>query len=77
MDPTDKGRAARLLLAAFDDDETAVNAVLDEANSAPGGLQGLIAALAAGVIELLIGVAGEDGARKTLAMTALDASLGG
>lgn len=75
MDTIDKSRAARLLLGALDDDEQAVDAVLNEAYSAAGGLQGLLAALAAGVIELLIGTVGEANARKSLSMTLLDASL--
>lgn len=73
----DKGRVAKLLLAVLDDDTATINAVLEEANAADGGLQGLIATLAAGTLELLTGAVGKDGARKTLGMTALDASLDG
>jgi hypothetical protein len=71
---TDKRRAATILLACLDDDADAVNQVLDEAHADPGGLHGLLAQLAAGCIELM-GIAGEDGARKTLSMTLLDVSM--
>ncbi|NMD58971.1 UNVERIFIED_ORG: hypothetical protein FNL38_1011030 [Nocardia globerula] len=74
---SDQARAATLLLACLDNDEDATIRILDGANRAPGGLQGLLAALAAAVIELLVGTVGEDGARKTLNMTLLDASLNG
>ena len=72
---TDRRRAAELLLACLDDDAGRVNAILDGAHVEDGGLQGLLAQLAAGTLELLIDVAGEDGARKTLAMALLDAQL--
>lgn len=77
MNPDDKRRAATLLLAVLDDDLEGTTRVLDEAHRAAGGLQGLIAALAAGTLELLLGTAGEDAARKTLELTLLDASLNG
>lgn len=77
MKPADKARAATLLLACLDNDPAATTRVLDDAHRAAGGLQGLIAALAAGTLELLIVNVGEDGARKTLTMTLLDASLNG
>jgi hypothetical protein len=38
----------KLLLACLDDDADIVNAILDEAHRQPGGLQGLLAQLAAG-----------------------------
>lgn len=77
VDAADKGRAAKLLLAALDSDTAAINAVLEEANAEDGGLQGLIATLAAGILELMTSVVGREGTRKTLGMTALDASLDG
>lgn len=71
----DKHRAAHLLLACLDDDANTVDTILNTANREPGGLQGLLAALASGCIELLLGTAGEDGARKTLNMVLLDTSF--
>lgn len=77
MNPNDKARAATLLLAALDDDQTRMTAVLDDAHDEPGGLPGLLAALVVATMELLVGTIGEDGARKTLNMTLLDAQLDG
>lgn len=71
----DQIRAASLLLACLDENKAETVRILDDANRAPGGLQGLLAALAASTIELLIGTVGEDGARKTLNMTLLDVSM--
>ena len=73
---TDRRRAAELLLACLDDDADAINRILDGAHVEDGGLQGLLAALASGCLELLLGAAGgEDGARKTLSMVLLDAQV--
>ncbi|MFV1358641.1 hypothetical protein [Mycolicibacterium fortuitum] len=72
---TDKRRAAHLLLACLDDDGDTVDTILNAANREPGGLQGLLAALASGCIELMMSTAGEDGARKTLNMILLDTSF--
>ena len=62
----DRRRAAQILLAC-----------LDECDAAPGGLAGLVAALASGALELLIAAAGPDGARNTLNMSLLDAQVDG
>lgn len=68
-------RAAELLMACLDDDPDTVTALLDAANNTPGGLPGLLSAMASGLLELLIATVGEDGTRKTLNMILLDTSL--
>ena len=73
----DRRRAAQILLACLDGDGAASHAVMDECDAAPGGLAGLVAALASGALELLIAAAGPDGARKTLNMSLLDAQVDG
>jgi hypothetical protein len=72
---TNTAQAARPLLAVLDDTPDTVNAILDEAHRAPGGLPGLLWAMTSAVLEILIGTAGEDGARKTLDMVLLDVSM--
>lgn len=71
----DQRRLAQILLAAFDGDREATDRAGDEIEASPGGWHNAFSALAAVYINLLIAVAGEDGARRTLQMTALDASL--
>jgi hypothetical protein len=73
----DKRRAAELLLACLDDSPEKANAILDEAHRDDGRLPGLIAALASGFIELLVGTLGEDGARRNLSLVLLDVQAGG
>ena len=74
----DRRRAAELLLACLDENGSdRVTAVLDEAHAAPGGLSGLIAALAGGTLELLISSVGEDNTRRTLQLSLLDAQVDG
>jgi hypothetical protein len=63
---TNTAQAARPLLAVLDDKPDTVNAILDEAHRAPGGPPSLLSAMTSAVLEILIGTAGEDGARKTL-----------
>jgi hypothetical protein len=46
---------------------------MDEADSAPGGVSGLVAALASGTLELLLSAVGEENTRATLSMSLLDA----
>jgi hypothetical protein len=75
MNTTDKARAAALVLACLDDSHDGASGVLDEAHAA-GELPGLIAALTAGLAELLINTAGEENVRKTLSLVLLDAQLG-
>ncbi len=70
----DRRRAARLLLACLDSNGAdEVVAVLDEADRAPGGVPGLIAALASGALELLVTSVGVDNARRSLSLALLDA----
>jgi hypothetical protein len=71
----DQRRLAQILLAAFDGDQDATNKVGDEIETSPGGWHGAFSACAAVYTNLLIRVAGEANTRKTLEMTALDASL--
>lgn len=75
IDPSHTTRAASLLLACLDGTPDDVTSILDDAHTAPGGLPGLLAAMTSAVAELLVGTLGEDGARKTLNMVLLDASM--
>jgi hypothetical protein len=75
---TDKRRVAELLLACFDDDAEKANAVLDAAHREEGGLQRMLAAMSAAVVDLLMqACGGEDGARKTLSLILLDVQVDG
>jgi hypothetical protein len=68
------GRAATLLLACMDDDGAdTVAMVLAEAYAAPGGLPGLIAALAQCALAVLVGAIGEENTRATLNLQILNA----
>jgi hypothetical protein len=58
---TNTAQAARPLLAVLDDKPDTVNAILDEAHRAPGGLPGLLSAMTSAVLEILIGTAGGTG----------------
>ncbi|AQA24201.1 hypothetical protein BTZ20_5636 [Rhodococcus sp. MTM3W5.2] len=64
-----------MLLACLDGTPAEVTKILDEAHASPAGLPGLLAAMASATVELLVGTVGEDGARKTLSMVLLDASV--
>ncbi|MBM4653533.1 hypothetical protein GS462_24415 [Rhodococcus hoagii] len=75
IDPAHTARAASLLLACLDGTPDDATRVLDDAHAAPGGLPCLLAAMTSAVAELLVGTLGEDGARKTLNMVLLDASM--
>lgn len=68
-------RAAELLMACLDGDAQTVNTLLDAADTAPGGLPGLLSAMTSALLELLTTTVGEDGTRKTLNMVLLDTSL--
>ncbi|MCV7222961.1 hypothetical protein [Mycolicibacterium elephantis] len=71
----DQRRLAQILLAAFDGDREATDKAGDEIEATPGGWHGAFSALAGVYVNLLVTVAGEANARKTLQMAALDASL--
>ncbi|MGK2903591.1 MAG: hypothetical protein ACSLE7_12075 [Mycobacterium sp.] len=71
----DQRRLAVILLAAFDGDKAATDKAGDEIEASPGGWHNAFSALAAVYVDLLIAVVGAERARKTLAMTALDAQL--
>ncbi|TLF52021.1 hypothetical protein [Nocardia cyriacigeorgica] len=76
MNPTDQRRAAALMVACFDGNENGMNRVLDEAAAAPGGIQGVMAALAAWLMQcLIVTTGGEAQARRVLEGTLLDASV--
>ena len=75
---TNRRRASRLMLACLDDDGSAeVSAVLAECDADPNGIPGLISTLVQGNLELLVGIGGVDGARKTLELALLDAEVEG
>lgn len=51
--------------------------MLDEAHSQAGGLMGMLAALASGTLELLVGAVGVDAPRATLNLAIHDAEMDG
>ena len=72
--PIDQARACRLVLGLLDDDPTRLNAALVEANT-EGTVHLLIAALTNNLLSTMLQVVSEDGVRKTLERTILDAQV--
>jgi hypothetical protein len=71
----DQRRIAQFLIAAVHGDQAAADQAESEIASAPGGWRAAFTTLASLYVNMLVTVAGEAGARKTLQLAALDASL--